>query len=72
MAPKLKLTYFDGRGRAEISRLVLAAAKRKFEDNRIGFEDWPALKAGNCSNTIIICEPNLGHIDPKWNKSGTF
>jgi len=41
---KIKFTYFDGRGRGEVSRLALAAAGQQFEDVRIKFEDWPALK----------------------------
>jgi len=39
-----KLHYFNGRGRAEISRLILAAAGVKFDDNRV--EDWPRTKSG--------------------------
>lgn len=39
-----KLNYFNGRGRAEISRLIFAAAGVKFEDVRI--EDWPKAKSG--------------------------
>lgn len=39
-----KLHYFNGRGRAEISRLILAAAGVNYEDVRI--EDWPNAKAG--------------------------
>ena len=31
----IKLTYFYGKGRAEISRLILAFAGVKYEDNRI-------------------------------------
>ena len=31
----LKLCYFDLRGRAEISRLILAAAGKKYQDVRI-------------------------------------
>jgi len=38
----IKFYYFDIRGRGEPSRLVLAAAGRKFEDVRVG--DWPASK----------------------------
>lgn len=38
-----KLHYFNGRGRAEISRLILAAAGVNYEDVRI--EDWPNAKA---------------------------
>lgn len=39
-----KLYYFNGRGRAEISRLILAAAGVKYDDVRI--DDWPKTKAG--------------------------
>ena len=39
-----KLTYFNGRGRAEVARLCLAAAGVKFTDNRIEQSDWPAYK----------------------------
>jgi glutathione S-transferase len=39
------LNYFNGRGRAEITRLVFAAAGVEFTDKRVEFEDWPALKA---------------------------
>jgi glutathione S-transferase len=42
--PNYKLTYFNGRGRAEIIRLVLTAAGIPFEDVRVPFEDWPKLK----------------------------
>ncbi|XP_061179148.1 glutathione S-transferase 1-like [Saccostrea echinata] len=39
-----KLTYFDIRGRAEIARLVFAAADVSYIDDRIKREEWPALK----------------------------
>ena len=38
------LNYFNGRGRAELTRLIFAAAGAKFTDKRIEFADWPALK----------------------------
>ena len=43
---KLKLIYFDGRGRGEAIRLVLAAAQRDYEDERIplGDKKWTDLK----------------------------
>jgi glutathione S-transferase len=43
--PNYKLYYFNGRGRAEISRLILAAAGVKYEDIRIN--DWPKTKSSN-------------------------
>ncbi|KAI8521903.1 hypothetical protein Bbelb_016570 [Branchiostoma belcheri] len=44
MAPKYKLTYFNARGRAEPARLLFVAADVEYEDVRITFEEWPALK----------------------------
>ena len=44
--PSYKLTYFDARGRAELTRLVFAAAGQSYEDVRIQMQDWPAHKAG--------------------------
>lgn len=42
--PNYKLIYFDGKGRAELSRFILAAADVKYEDSRIDYSDWPAHK----------------------------
>jgi glutathione S-transferase len=41
---KKKLIYFNGRGRGEISRLILAYSKVHYEDERIEFSDWPVVK----------------------------
>jgi glutathione S-transferase len=41
---KKRLIYFNGRGRAEISRLILAYAEVYYEDKRIEFSDWLATK----------------------------
>ena len=41
---KVKLTYFNGRGRAEVARLILSIAGEVFEDDRVEFSDWEALK----------------------------
>nr|UOU03302.1 glutathione S-transferase sigma 12/13-2 [Brachionus rubens] len=38
-----KLTYFNGRGRAELTRLIFTAAGAQFEDHRIEFSSWPAI-----------------------------
>lgn len=41
---KFKLTYFNGKGRAEAIRIVFAAAGQEYEDNRIEGSTWPDLK----------------------------
>jgi len=40
----LKLTYFDGRGRGELLRLLMAYGKKNYTDERITFDQWPGLK----------------------------
>lgn len=45
-APSLTLHYFNGRGRAESCRLVLAVAKAEYLDDRLGDSEWP----GNLKN----------------------
>jgi len=40
-----KLTYFNVKGRAELTRLIFAKSGTPFEDERIEFADWPARKA---------------------------
>merc|ERR1711874_391096 len=40
----MKITYFNAKGRAELSRLVLAAAGKKYEDIRFKGDDWPKFK----------------------------
>ncbi|GFN93426.1 glutathione s-transferase [Plakobranchus ocellatus] len=55
---KPKLTYFDVRARGELARLVFVAAKKDFEDVRIDFASWPALKAKSTYGTLPILELN--------------
>ena len=51
---KIKLTYFDGRGRGELSRLILAYGGQPWEDDRISFEQRPELKPSKSSiNTVL-------------------
>ncbi len=45
----MKLTYFDGRGRAEPIRLMLAAGDIKYEDVRIKLDEWPKIKDSELS-----------------------
>lgn len=40
MAPTLKITYFNFKGRAELSRIVCAAAGLEFEDHRYAEGEW--------------------------------
>lgn len=42
--PSYKLQYFDGKGRAELARLLFAAAGKEYEDERLGGETWLAAK----------------------------
>jgi len=47
MAPTIKLIYFNAKGRAELSRMILAQAGVAYEDERIERQDWPAYKSSN-------------------------
>ncbi|KAG8446582.1 hypothetical protein GDO86_014147 [Hymenochirus boettgeri] len=42
--PNYKLIYFNLEGRAEILRYLFAFSNIDYEDQRIEFADWPALK----------------------------
>ena len=46
MAPSIKLTYFAGRGRAEVARLIFAAAGVEYENERVEQSEWPNMKDG--------------------------
>ena len=46
---KIKLTYFNVRGRAEPARLILAQAGVDYQDIRIEREDWPKVKPSKLS-----------------------
>ena len=43
-----KITYFNARGRAEVSRMLLCLADQEFEDVRVDSEQWMAMKEGQC------------------------
>jgi glutathione S-transferase len=51
-----KLYYFNGRGRAEIARLIFAAAGQKFEDIRYERDEWPSHKAETPLGQIPVLE----------------
>jgi glutathione S-transferase len=40
-----KLYYFNGRGRAEVARLIFVVTGQKFEDIRYENDQWPSHKA---------------------------
>ena len=42
-----KLTYFNLRGRAELSRLILHHTGVPFEDFRFEMNEWPQYKSSN-------------------------
>lgn len=42
--PCYKVTYFNVRARAELTRLVFAAAGQEFEDIRVDREAWQKMK----------------------------
>jgi glutathione S-transferase len=51
-----KLYYFNGRGRAEVSRLIFAVAGQKYEDVRYEREEWPAHKSETPLGQIPVLE----------------
>ncbi|GMR30770.1 hypothetical protein PMAYCL1PPCAC_00965 [Pristionchus mayeri] len=54
--PTIKLIYFDGRGRGESIRQLLKLAQVPFEDCRITFEEWIALKRTSPLGNIPVLE----------------
>lgn len=48
---KIKLFYFDTRGRGEALRVILHQAKVDFEDVRLTQEEWAKLKSGEVQNS---------------------
>lgn len=52
----IKLTYFDLSGRALPSRLAMIYAGIPFEDVRVQFNEWPALKASTPLGYLPVVE----------------
>ena len=44
-----KLYYFNGKGRAEVTRQMFKLASAPFEDIRYSFEEWGKLKSSGKS-----------------------
>lgn len=51
-----KLTYFNLKGRAELSRFIFAQAGVKYEDKRVTYEEWPDLKPTTAYGSLPILE----------------
>ena len=50
----IKLRYFNARGKAEVSRLVLAQAGVEYEDIRFEELEWPAIKPSKIQHILSI------------------
>ena len=53
MAPKIKLVYFNIRGRGEIIRLTLHAGGIPFVDERVEYRDWPQRRDSECHEVLV-------------------
>jgi prostaglandin-H2 D-isomerase / glutathione transferase len=58
---KYTVTYFNARGRAEVIRMILAAAGEEFDDVRFTKEEWPEKKANYPGGVL----PNVATPDGK-------
>jgi len=76
-----KLTYFNGRGRAEIIRLILTQAEVPFEDNRLSREEFIQRKSSlpflqvpifEIDGKITLCQSLAiaRHLARKYNLAG--
>ncbi len=45
--PKLKFYYFNVKGLGEPIRFLFAYGRLDYEDVRIEYSDWPAIKSSN-------------------------
>ena len=51
--PTYRISYFPGRGRAEVMRLLFAQAGVEYEDRRLEGDEWQALKPGKCFHIAL-------------------
>jgi prostaglandin-H2 D-isomerase / glutathione transferase len=60
-----ELTYFDGPGRANLTRLAFKVGNIVFQDNRLSFEQWPQVKADSDSvpSKLFGSMPVIKHDD---------
>ncbi|NXK37852.1 HPGDS synthase, partial [Piprites chloris] len=61
--PQYKLTYFNLRGRAEISRYLFAYSGQKYEDHRIEAADWPKIKPNQSDDFTLPMKKTLTELD---------
>ena len=52
--PNYTLHYFNGRGRAEILRMMMAMAGVKYMDKRYEFSDWDRCRNGKKMLLILL------------------
>ena len=52
--PEYKLYYFDGKARAEATRMLFNLADQPFQDIRVTNEEWMEMKPSKVHDTAII------------------
>ena len=66
--PNYTLYYFNGRGRAEILRMLFAAAAVKYMDKRFEFNEWDKYRKGKYW-FYQVYKKELGLLEVKYNQS---
>ena len=54
--PRYRLTYFNSRGKVELSRLVFALAGVEYEDKRVTWDEWQELKPNTPFGFLPVLE----------------